>query len=223
MIDDVIRSIRSDFTNQGVDEQVLTDLQTAWEKKLIDANVFPTAHIHTPAMFINTPLPLANLGGNGTCECNWSGHRGHANGCSTNRNRGNIQMTQHVKAMAANMITQRCQSTNRRQLLFTPGQATKMQVQSGISYFQPNQRPTRYQVSTWSSITDTSRANLRSGPKVPKDRNNDDNEDELNSDLDSSASSSTSDHEASRYLNENIILCLYEKVNRTRKQMEGDF
>ncbi|OIR59088.1 MAG: transcription initiation factor IIA subunit 1 [Amphiamblys sp. WSBS2006] len=39
VIEDVIGSIRDDFINMGVDEQVLLDLQENWERKLIDTKV----------------------------------------------------------------------------------------------------------------------------------------------------------------------------------------
>jgi transcription initiation factor TFIIA large subunit len=40
VVDDVIRRVRSDFVNMGVDEQVLVDLQSLWENRLIEQGIF---------------------------------------------------------------------------------------------------------------------------------------------------------------------------------------
>lgn len=40
VVEDVIKSIREDFINEGVDEQVLEDLKQLWESKLVQAGVY---------------------------------------------------------------------------------------------------------------------------------------------------------------------------------------
>ena len=47
VIDEVIRNIRREFVNMGVDEQVLHELQTGWNRRLLESGIFdvppPTA------------------------------------------------------------------------------------------------------------------------------------------------------------------------------------
>lgn len=208
-----------------MDEQVLTDLQTTWEKKLMEANVFPTTHVHAPAPFTGNPPHMASM--SGANQPSTSGLTVmYVNGGS-----GNVRMGQNGRALTASMMAQQQQ-----QLMNTPGNARlvvrgqvpgmRPQVQSGIAYFQDAQSGAHPNAKTQtSSSVDTSNAAppktaeiVKKPPKKPK---NISNEEELNSDLDSSLSSS--DSEAPDDLNENIILCLYEKVSRTRNRWKAAF
>ena len=40
VIEDVLRKVRRDFVNMGVDEQVLQELQSGWEQKLMNSGIF---------------------------------------------------------------------------------------------------------------------------------------------------------------------------------------
>ena len=209
-----------------MDEQVLTDLQATWEKKLMDANVFPTTHVHTSAMLTNNPLHMANINGSNQVSANGLTVM-YANGGS-----GSIRASQNVRALTASMLAQQQQSINTpgNALLVAQGQVPGMrpQVQSGISYFQdthsgahPNAKiQTGPSIDTSNTAPQKTAETIKKPPKKPKSI---DNEEELNSDLDSSLSSSSSDPEAPDDLNENIILCLYEKVSRTRNRWRAAF
>lgn len=61
VIEEVIKNVRNDFVNMGVDEQVLYDLQMLWEQKLLDYKV-----ISPSEYFGNIP----NGGGNGNLMMN---------------------------------------------------------------------------------------------------------------------------------------------------------
>jgi transcription initiation factor TFIIA large subunit len=211
VIDEVIHSIRSDFTNQGVDEQVLTDLQAAWEKKLIEANVFPPAHTHTPTMFINTPIPLLGNLNSGNMESRVNVMQ------IPYINRGSARMTQYTKTVPTATLP------------MIQGQASTStpHIQPGIAYFQNEQADVQSNISSQHHAPVNA-----SSMTLPKDATepvkespmkSNENEDELNSDLDSSLTSSSTDEEAPGDLNENIILCLYEKVNRTRNRWRASF
>ena len=191
----------------------------------MDANVFPTTHIHTPAMFINNPLHMNNMNGNSHASTNGMTVM-YANGSS-----GNVWTSQNVGALTTNTITQQqAMNTPGNTLIVAQGQvpAVRSQVQSGISYFQesqPGAQPntktqTASSVDTPTTTPQRTADIVNKPPKKPKSISN---EEELNSDLDSSLSSSTSDPEAPDDLNENIILCLYEKVSRTRNRWRTTF
>jgi transcription initiation factor TFIIA large subunit len=160
VIEDVIRNIRREFVNMGVDEQVLHELQTGWERRLLDSGIF------TP------PATTAAA-------------------------------TRMVPGSAAAAMYYYSQQQQQLQL--------QQQQQVGISAVTMNAQ------NNSNSIT----------PLEKTKRHEDSDPDALNSDLDSSSSEEGGEgggktaalkadtEEAS---NENILLCLYEKVNRTRNK-----
>lgn len=72
VIEDVIKNIRQDFINEGVDEQIIGDLQKLWEVKLAETQVLQnedefTNYTDLPAAFTNPhrdfpQLPIPNAG-----------------------------------------------------------------------------------------------------------------------------------------------------------------
>lgn len=71
VIEDVIKNVRNDFVNMGVDEQVLFDLQLLWEQKLLDYKV-----ISPSEYFGNIPGHNLNMNMNMNVNMNVSGNGG---------------------------------------------------------------------------------------------------------------------------------------------------
>jgi len=59
VVDEVIRNVRTEFVNMGVDEQVLVDLQMTWEQKLIEQRVFQASdYPMTTVRDFGGPMPF---------------------------------------------------------------------------------------------------------------------------------------------------------------------
>jgi len=54
VVEDVIKNMRAEFANEGLDDQVLDDLKQLWESKLIQAGVYDFPQQTAPAQNYNT-------------------------------------------------------------------------------------------------------------------------------------------------------------------------
>jgi transcription initiation factor TFIIA large subunit len=61
VIEDVLRKVRRDFVNMGVDEQVLQELQSGWEEKLMASGIFDVKPPPLPTL--SQPLTAASIVG----------------------------------------------------------------------------------------------------------------------------------------------------------------
>jgi hypothetical protein len=63
VIDEVIRNVRREFVNMGVDEQVLEMLKRTWEEKLVDSGVLSATGLAPVAAGLVPLAPLATVPG----------------------------------------------------------------------------------------------------------------------------------------------------------------
>lgn len=242
----MIRSIRSDFTNQGVDEQVLTDLQAAWESKLLAANIFPSSS----AVAISSGMP----GGSSAMAMPMrqqmpqdlgaltaiAGLAGQQMPLPTSQQQ-HMQLQHHLlQLQRASGVGQPRAGQHVAIPRVSVAYLAQQQKTSGMSYFQSQEslgssptRPAFPQPSAAAAHLEqdkkeeaaASDGGIEHSPRKPSKKStaaNRDGNDELNSDLDSSDSSDDAASEGDD-LDENIVLCLYEKVSRTRNRWRAVF
>lgn len=188
VIEDVVRNIRREFVNMGVDEQVLHELQTGWERRLLESGIFS---VNTPS---NTTASAA--------------------------------VGRMVPGSAA-------------AAMYYYSQQQQQQVMPVIGLDALVSAATTASSSSTSNIINNNENNATKIKQPQPKRHEDSDPDALNSDLDSSSdedicrsasvptlnnNNNSGDaqqkHEevADEQVKENILLCLYEKVHRTRNK-----
>ena len=210
VIEDVLRKVRRDFVNMGVDEQVLQELQSGWEQKLMGSGIFD---VKPPPPPISThSIPTQAIVGGG-------------------------EIGGPTPLVAIPPLLSGGQPTYPQMGYAVPG--------SAVSAFAPQHHPP---ISTPTIIATTPTAppnimNITGGggatPSQRQKRHIDSDPDALGSDLDSTDSEhdyiiqnpiapptsggGDSTQEEQPDPKENFLLCLYEKVHRTRNKWRCTF
>jgi transcription initiation factor TFIIA large subunit len=220
VIEDVLRKVRRDFVNMGVDEQVLQELQSGWEQKLMNSRIFEVKQPPPPiaSQSLSTPTVVRGDVGNPASLAAMPPFLG---GQPTYPTMGYVVPGSAMSAFVPN---------HPQPPLAAPTNIASTPTASpGIAGNVSNAPQTAF----------AQNLNLLSSSQRPK-RQIDSDPDALGSDLDSSDSDienivhgdnasgssggeNNQDEQQQPDPKENFLLCLYEKVHRTRNKWRCTF
>lgn len=209
VIEDVIRNIRREFVNMGVDEQVLHELQTGWERRLLESGIFNVA----PA---NTSSAVSGIAG-GVMRGGVPGSAAAAMYYYSQQ-----QQQQQQQPLVSLHPTGQNQGAGLEALITAASADNNTNVTTNISAVGASSRPKRHEDSDPDALnSDLDSSSSEGEPVIRRSASSQDqssSSSHKNSNNNNSNTGDADSEEGGANLKENILLCLYEKVHRTRNK-----